>query len=161
MLEEKPGATMSTKSPNAVDIYVGSRVKMQRIVAGFSQEHLAALIGVTFQQVQKYEKGINRIGASRLQLIAQVLGAPIGFFFKQDEDQLDSLAGIEVSSEVRMLAGMMLTKEGIALNRAFLKIKNPKTRSAIVILAKTLAADGEESILDSSDEALLNTAFMN
>ena len=72
---------MSTKAPNPVDKYVGSRVRMRRIMLGMSQEKLGDALGLTFQQVQKYEKGINRIGAGRLQRIANILEIPVGDFF--------------------------------------------------------------------------------
>ena len=75
---------MTNKSPNSIEVYVGSRVRMQRLVRGMSQEKLGEQLGVTFQQVQKYEKGTNRIGASRLQHIATVLGVPVSFFFQQE-----------------------------------------------------------------------------
>ncbi|WP_296433694.1 helix-turn-helix domain-containing protein, partial [Rhizobium sp. UBA1881] len=75
---------MNAKTPNAIDSYVGSQVRMRRQLLGLSQERLAEQIGVTFQQVQKYEKGMNRIGASRLQRIAEVLNTTPSFFFQQD-----------------------------------------------------------------------------
>src|SRR6267378_4357029 len=72
---------MSTKAPNPVDKYVGSRVRMRRIMLGMSQEKLGEALGLTFQQVQKYEKGTNRVGASRLQQIAEILQVPVAFLF--------------------------------------------------------------------------------
>jgi transcriptional regulator with XRE-family HTH domain len=72
---------MAKKSPNPTDKYVGSRVRMRRLMLGMSQEKLGEKLGLTFQQVQKYEKGTNRIGASRLQHIAQILKVPVSFFF--------------------------------------------------------------------------------
>ena len=72
---------MAKKSPNPTDKYVGSRVRMRRLMLGMSQEKLGEKLGLTFQQVQKYEKGTNRIGASRLQHISQILKVPVSFFF--------------------------------------------------------------------------------
>ena len=72
---------MSTKAPNPVDKYVGSRVRMRRIMLGMSQEKLGEALGLTFQQVQKYEKGTNRVGASRLQQISEILQVPVSFLF--------------------------------------------------------------------------------
>ena len=72
---------MSTKAPNPVDKYVGSRVRMRRIMLGMSQEKLGDALGLTFQQVQKYEKGTNRVGASRLQQISEILQVPVSFLF--------------------------------------------------------------------------------
>ena len=77
---------MSTKAPNPVDKYVGSRVRMRRIMLGMSQEKLGEALGLTFQQVQKYEKGTNRIGASRLQQISGILQVPVSFFFEGTPD---------------------------------------------------------------------------
>ena len=73
---------MSTKAPNPVDKYVGSRVRMRRIMLGMSQEKLGEALGLTFQQVQKYEKGTNRVGASRLQQISEILQVPVSFLFE-------------------------------------------------------------------------------
>ena len=72
---------MSTKAPNPVDRYVGSRVRMRRIMLGMSQEKLGEALGLTFQQIQKYEKGTNRVGASRLQQISEILQVPVSFLF--------------------------------------------------------------------------------
>ncbi len=72
---------MPRRNPNSLDIHVGRRVRMARLSAGFSQERLAKALQVSFQQVQKYEKGTNRIGASRLQQISQILQVPVSFFF--------------------------------------------------------------------------------
>src|SRR6476660_9683849 len=76
---EKP---MSVKAPNPVDKYVGSRIRMRRIMLGMSQEKLGESLGLTFQQVQKYEKGTNRVGASRLQQISEILQVPVSFLFE-------------------------------------------------------------------------------
>src|ERR671914_1569018 len=77
-----PDALLTKKAPNPIDRHVGSRVRMRRMIVGMSQEKLGESLGLTFQQVQKYEKGTNRIGASRLQQISKVLGVPIEFFFE-------------------------------------------------------------------------------
>src|SRR5215469_15638566 len=73
---------MSTKAPNPVDKYVGSRVRMRRIMLGMSQEKLGEALGLTFQQIQKYEKGTNRVGASRIQQISEILQVPVSFLFE-------------------------------------------------------------------------------
>jgi transcriptional regulator with XRE-family HTH domain len=73
---------MSTKSPNYIDKHVGSRVRMRRIMLGMSQEQLGEALGLTFQQVQKYEKGTNRVGASRIKQISEILGVPVSFLFE-------------------------------------------------------------------------------
>ena len=73
---------MKAKSPNSIDVYVGNRVRVRRKTLGMTQHGLAELLGITFQQIQKYEKGTNRIGASRLQRISEILRVPVGFFFE-------------------------------------------------------------------------------
>jgi transcriptional regulator with XRE-family HTH domain len=119
---------MNAKAPNAIDVYVGSRVRMRRLLLGLSQERLADQIGVTFQQVQKYEKGMNRIGASRLQKIAEVLSAQPSYFFQQDDNQPLTLEGLEMPQKADPVSEFLRSKEGLALNRAFLKINDPQIR---------------------------------
>lgn len=130
---------MNAKTPNAIDTFVGSRVRMRRQLLGLSQERLADQIGVTFQQVQKYEKGMNRIGASRLQRIADVLSTSPSFFFQQDESEPLGLAGLETSVAADPVAEFLHSKEGLALNRAFLKITDTQLREKIVALVKAMA----------------------
>jgi len=105
---------------------------------GLSQERLADQIGVTFQQVQKYEKGLNRIGASRLQRIAEVLSVSPSFFFQQDDSQPLNLPGTEIGT-VDPVAEFLASKDGLALNRAFLKITDTQLREKIVALVKAMA----------------------
>jgi len=131
--------TMNAKTPNAIDTYVGSRVRMRRQLLGLSQERLADQIGVTFQQVQKYEKGLNRIGASRLQRIADVLRTSPSFFFQQDDSEPQRLAGSEMTVAADPVAEFLHSKEGLALNRAFLQITDTQLREKIVALVKAMA----------------------
>lgn len=105
---------------------------------GLSQERLAEQIGVTFQQVQKYEKGLNRIGASRLQRIADVLSVSPSFFFQQDDSQPLNLPGTEIGT-ADPVAEFLASKDGLALNRAFLKITDTQLREKIVALVKAMA----------------------
>ena len=130
---------MNVKTPNAIDSYVGARIRTRRQLLGMSQERLAEQIGVTFQQVQKYEKGINRIGASRLQRIAEVLHTSPSFFFEQNESQPLSLQGLALPDNADPVAEFLRTKEGLVLNRAFLKIADPDIRETIVALVKAMA----------------------
>jgi transcriptional regulator with XRE-family HTH domain len=130
---------MNAKTPNAIDTYVGSRVRMRRQLLGLSQERLAEQIGVTFQQVQKYEKGMNRIGASRLQRIAEVLGASPSYFFEQDPSEPLSLAGLDMTIATDPVAEFLHSKEGLALNRAFIRITDAQLREKIVALVKAMA----------------------
>ncbi|UVC12318.1 helix-turn-helix transcriptional regulator (plasmid) [Rhizobium sp. TH2] len=145
---------MSLKSPNPTDVFVGSRIRIRRNMIGMSQERLAGNLGVTFQQVQKYEKGTNRVGASRLQAIATTLAVPISFFFQQEHGGV-SLDGIEGPSDERAISNFLATKEGVLLNHAFLKIKDTKIRRSVVALTKALGnAEGLASSFadDDADE---------
>ncbi|OAP36304.1 transcriptional regulator [Sinorhizobium glycinis] len=130
------------KNPNPIDTFVGSRVRMRRLMVGMSQEKLADGLGITFQQVQKYEKGTNRIGASRLQAIADILGVHPSFFFQQDENPQARETAADVS-ESHEISSFVASKEGIALNRAFLKIADPVLRKKIIALVAAMAHSGE------------------
>jgi len=136
------------KAPNPVDKHVGSRVRMRRILIGMSQEKLGESLGLTFQQVQKYEKGTNRIGASRLQQISQILGVPVEFFFDgapTPGNGISGPAGFSDSAETRYVADFLSTSEGVQLTRAFVKIRDPKLRRKIVELVTTLSGDEQAS----------------
>jgi len=133
------GQEMKTKTPNPIDVYVGSKVRLQRQMLHMSQSTLAGSLGITFQQVQKYEKGTNRIGASRLQAISGILGVPVGFFFKDTESDPVSMSGIETAYMPDGVTQFLGTLDGIKLNRAFLAIKDEKVRRSVVGLVKALA----------------------
>ena len=130
---------MNVKTANAIDSYVGARIRMRRQLLGMSQERLAEQIGVTFQQVQKYEKGINRIGASRLQRIADVLHTSVSFFFEQENSEPLTLQGLDLSANSDPVAEFLRTKEGLVLNRAFLKIADRNIRETVIALVKAMA----------------------
>jgi transcriptional regulator with XRE-family HTH domain len=130
---------VSAKVPNPIDAYVGSRVRTRRLMLGMSQERLAEQIGVTFQQVQKYEKGTNRIGASRLQAIAGVLAVPVAFFFQQDNSQPLNTDGLGAINGLEDLSDFLTSKEGLSLNKAFMKINDPGIRQSVLTLIKSLA----------------------
>jgi transcriptional regulator with XRE-family HTH domain len=130
---------VSAKVPNPIDAYVGSRVRTRRLMLGMSQERLAEQIGVTFQQVQKYEKGTNRIGASRLQAIAGVLAVPVAFFFQQDNSQPLNTDGLGAINGLEDLSDFLTSKEGLSLNKAFMKINDPSVRQSVLTLIKSLA----------------------
>jgi len=133
---------MTKKSPNPVDKHVGSRVRMRRMMVGMSQEKLGENLGITFQQIQKYEKGTNRIGASRLQHISSVLGVPVAFFFEGIPSIAPDAAGFAEEASPAYVSDFLATSEGIALTRAFLKIPDSKVRRRIVDLVEALA-DGD------------------
>ena len=121
--------TIKPKVPNSTDRHVGSRVRMRRIMLGMSQTSLADRVGVTFQQIQKYEKGTNRIGASRLQEISNTLQAPISFFF-------DGAGTGDLPDDV---SEFLTTSDGLALMLAFTKISNANTRNSVVALVEQLS----------------------
>ncbi len=143
---------MSAKVPNPIDAYVGSRVRTRRLMLGMSQERLADQIGVTFQQVQKYEKGTNRIGASRLQAIASVLAVPVAFFFQQDNSQPLNTEGLGAISGLEDLSDFLTSKEGLNLNKAFMKINDPSIRQSVLTLIKSLAS-ASDSLPDHVPQA--------
>src|SRR5258707_9803565 len=120
---------MSTKAPNPVDKYVGSRVRMRRIMLGMSQEKLGEALGLTFQQIQKYEKGTNRVGASRIQQISEILRVPVSFLF---EGGPSSTEGFIDGPSPAYVSDFLATSEGVALTRAFTRITDAKLRRSIV-----------------------------
>jgi transcriptional regulator with XRE-family HTH domain len=138
---------MSTKAPNPVDKYVGSRVRMRRIMLGMSQEKLGEALGLTFQQVQKYEKGANRIGASRLQQISRTLDVPPAFFFEGAPSfetatgAPPSRLGVAEDANTSYVLDFLSTAEGQQLNMAFARIHDPKVRRRIIDLVAALVAE--------------------
>ena len=132
---------MSTKAPNPVDKYVGSRVRMRRIMLGMSQEKLGEALGLTFQQVQKYEKGTNRVGASRLQQISEILQVPVSFLFDGGPSGVGQYRhGFSEGSSPAYVSDFLATSEGLALTRAFTRIADAKMRRSIVDLVEQVAA---------------------
>jgi transcriptional regulator with XRE-family HTH domain len=138
---------MAGKKPNPVDAHVGSRVRLRRMLLGMSQERLGESMGLTFQQVQKYEKGVNRIGASRLFQIARILDVPVQFFFEEAPhigDGSPARGMAEADSEAFILE-FLNSREGLELNRAFVKIADAKVRKSVVDLVRALSASGGSS----------------
>jgi transcriptional regulator with XRE-family HTH domain len=134
---------MAKKSPNPIDKHVGSRVRMRRMMLTMSQEKLGDALGLTFQQVQKYEKGTNRIGASRLQQIAQILQVPVAFFFEGAPHVAgQSTGGMNEAPSPAYVSDFLATSDGLSLTKAFMRIKNGKLRRRIVDLVEQIA--GEE-----------------
>jgi transcriptional regulator with XRE-family HTH domain len=131
--------TENKKKPNPIDIHVGSRVRLRRNMLGMSQEKLGDSLGITFQQIQKYEKGTNRVGASRLQAISNVMNVPVSFFFEDaPNSEITSQVGFAEEGGATYVADFLNSSEGLQLNRAFMKITDPKIRRKIVDLVKTL-----------------------
>ncbi|WP_162709777.1 helix-turn-helix domain-containing protein [Rhizobium miluonense] len=137
--EEEPVQDIAIKkAPSPIDVEVGKRIRAQRRLLGMSQSALAEKLDLTFQQVQKYEKGVNRVGASRLQRVADSLGVPISHFF--DNAAFDNSIPTDAPHAVRNdLVSFLSSEEGMELNRAFTKIKDARTRQKIVGLLKSLA----------------------
>ena len=133
-----PSKMRVTKKANPIDGQVGNRVRIRRMLVGMSQERLGDLLGLTFQQVQKYEKGINRIGAGRLFEIARILDVPVGFFYDGVDGAADGLS--EASAPVMEFVS---SSEGLQLSLAFMKIRDPKVRKRVLDLVKSLAEEEE------------------
>jgi transcriptional regulator with XRE-family HTH domain len=134
---------MVKKAPNPIDKHVGSRVRMRRMMIGMSQEKLGDSLGLTFQQVQKYEKGTNRIGASRLQQISQILQVPVAFFFEGAPALPgDDAAAMNGAPSPSFVSDFLASSDGLALTKSFTRIKDAKLRRRIVELVEQIA--GEE-----------------
>src|ERR1700722_4204422 len=129
---------MAKKAPNPIDKHVGSRVRMRRMMLGMSQEKLGNNLGLTFQQVQKYEKGTNRIGASRLQQISQV---PVSFFFEGAPTNANAprTDGMNEAPSPAYVSDFLATSDGLALTKAFMRISDSKLRRRIVDLVEQIA----------------------
>jgi len=141
--------------PNPVDVHVGSRVRLRRTLLGMSQEKLGEAIGLTFQQVQKYERGANRVGASRLFDLSRVLDVPVGFFFDEMPDE------VAASSPAQSSAGYvprpeqeldpMVKRETLELVRAYYKIEEPGVRKRLFEMTKALASASSGGSLKPKD----------
>lgn len=136
--------TSIKKVPNPIDRHVGSRVRMRRMLAGISQEKLGESLGLTFQQVQKYEKGSNRISASRLQQIAKMLDVPVSFFFDGAPTGDITSAGFADSASTTYISDFLATSEGVQLTKAFTRIKNVKIRRRMIDLVEAMADEEAE-----------------
>ncbi len=135
------------KAPNPVDKHVGARVRSRRILVGMSQEKLGNSLGLTFQQVQKYEKGTNRIGASRLQNIAKSLNVPVAYFF--EGAPVDAgMPGFADNEQSTYVADILSTAEGISLAKAFMRISDARVRRKIVELVTMMADAGTMETLE-------------
>jgi transcriptional regulator with XRE-family HTH domain len=131
-----------SKAPNPIDKLVGVRVRMRRMIKGLSQEKLGEALGVTFQQIQKYEKGLNRISASRLERLSRALDAPAGYFLESTGSPTGGFA--EAGDESADVMHFLSTTEGVELNRAFRKIRSASVRRRIIDLVVQLAEDEDK-----------------
>jgi transcriptional regulator with XRE-family HTH domain len=130
---------MAKKAPNPIDKHVGSRVRMRRMMLGMSQEKLGDALGLTFQQVQKYEKGSNRIGASRLQQMSQILQVPVAFFFEGAPLMPGETSGLGEAPSPAYVTEFLATTDGLTLVKAFMRIPNSRLRRRIVELVEEMA----------------------
>jgi transcriptional regulator with XRE-family HTH domain len=132
------------ETPNPVDVRVGARLRLRRNLLGLSQEKLGEAIGLTFQQVQKYERGANRIGASRLYELSRVLDVPISFFFDDtDPVRAPATGGFAEPSTEAFESDPLRKPETIELVRAYFSIEDPTVRRRLLSLARALAADSD------------------
>jgi len=131
---------MIKKVPNPIDKHVGSRVRMRRMMLSMSQEKLGDALHLTFQQVQKYEKGTNRIGASRLQQISHILQVPVSFFFEWAPTP-DGMSSMSEAPSPAYVADFLSSSDGLALTKAFMRIKHPNVRRRIVDLVESIASE--------------------
>jgi transcriptional regulator with XRE-family HTH domain len=130
---------MIKKSPNPTDNHVGGQVRMRRLTLGMSQSKLAEAVGLTFQQIQKYEKGSNRISASRLQQFVNILGVPVPFFFEGAPNASSQRNAKAADPSITYVSKFISSSDGLALIKAFMQIKDAKLRRGIAKLVEQIA----------------------
>ncbi len=136
--------SINPREPNPVDRHVGSRVRLRRQIMNMSQEKLGEELGVTFQQVQKYERGTNRIGAGRLWTLARVLEVPVSFFY-EGVNAPGAVGGFAEGDQTPIIDDFLQSSDGVALAQAFSRITDPKVRRRVLELVRSLAdIDGAE-----------------
>jgi transcriptional regulator with XRE-family HTH domain len=138
---------MTKKIPDPIDKHVGARVRMQRLLLGMSQQKLAKALGLTFQQVQKYEKGTNRIGASRLQQIASILQVTPSFFFEGAPTMPGATLDVAAVPMPDYISGFLATVEGLHFVKAFVRIKDPKLRRSIVNFVELIVPENKVELI--------------
>jgi transcriptional regulator with XRE-family HTH domain len=136
--QQTSGGTMTRRDPNYIDVHVGNRIRMRRQIVGMSQEKLGELLGITFQQIQKYEKGANRISASRLFYTAKTLGVPVQFFF-EDLPGLEGNGGMAESRDEDSVMTALMNSDGVQLAKAFRDADSITKRKLIATLARHIA----------------------
>ena len=132
------------KQANPIDAQVGNRVRLRRMLVGMSQEKLGEMLGLTFQQVQKYEKGVNRIGAGRLYQVAQILGVSVGYFYEDVAEQPGETLPANNHASPPVME-FLSSGEGLQLALAFMRIRESRVRKRVIDLVKALA-EGEEEL---------------
>ena len=133
--------TPEARTPNVVDLHVGGRVRMRRKILGMSQEALADALGLTFQQVQKYERGANRVSASKLYEIAKTFQAPVSYFFEGLADPMTNEVDEVGAAAERVVTEFLNTPEGLELAELFPKIGRGRVRRQILDLVRAMADD--------------------
>ncbi len=135
--------TAKADGPHPIDIHVGARVKLRRMILGMSQETLGKALGLTFQQIQKYEKGVNRIGASRIFELSNLLDVPIQYFYNDYGDTIGAAPGSDNGDRFMDLVN---SPEGVQLCRSFSEITDPQVKKRVLDLVKSIAeTEGEKA----------------
>jgi len=135
---------VNPREPNPIDLHVGSRIRLRRQLLKKSQESLGDDLGVTFQQVQKYERGANRVGASRLYRLSRVLEVPVQFFFEGMGEQT-TLTGMAEDDQTPIVYDFIQSLDGVSLAESFSRIKDPKVRKRVLELVRTLADEDQDA----------------
>ncbi|MFI4974274.1 MAG: helix-turn-helix domain-containing protein [Caulobacterales bacterium] len=145
--------TNDTSGPNPVDLHVGARIRMRRRLRGVSQEKLADALGLTFQQIQKYERGANRVSASKLYEIASTLQTPVAYFFEglADPTDTDRANGDRGPTAQQLVHTFLMTGEGRELASLFPRLRRGRLRRRLLDLVRALIDEGDET--DEEDEA--------
>lgn len=149
--EPKRRKTIAEDGPDPVDVHVGMRLRQRRTLLGMSQEKLAKAFGVSFQQVQKYERGANRISASRLHLLTRTLDVPVSYFFEGLQSDVIAAAAVEDNEE----PDQMTSRETLELVRAYYRIGDPAVRKRLVDLARALGRSGANGHFEEDDGELV------
>ena len=129
---------------NPVDLHIGQRVRHRRWLLGMTQQQLAQSVGIRFQQIQKYEKGTNRIGASRLFQLSKILEVPVGYFFEDafaNAAPAQAMQGLHEPEQEGYLLDFLNSREGLDLNKAFARIQDPKVRRRVIDLVRALSEE--------------------
>ena len=140
--------TVESRSPNPIDLHVGARIRMRRRMQGVSQEKLADALGLTFQQVQKYERGANRVSASKLYEIAASLKTPIAYFFEGLADpSLDEQGGVQPTAE-QLVHAFLMTSEGLELASLFPRVPRGRLRRRLLDLLRAVVDEDDDEALE-------------
>ncbi len=139
-----PKTTVKSDGPHPIDVHVGARVKLRRMILGMSQETLGKALGLTFQQIQKYEKGVNRIGASRLFELSNLLDVPIQYFYNDYGDAIGGELGADGAEAGDMFMNLVNSPEGVQLCRSFSEINDPQVKKRVLDLVKSIAETERE-----------------